>query len=146
MQSYRLAYHIKQLRRRHPGVDIIVIEPRSDDFQMTFYNIMRYSARVTVAQHGFESVAVDLANQYSAFKATLARHGIPITRRFVIEELETIRESDNDIAVVRDILESDTHNRASSLSTRSRCTQSLNEVLSDLEHVMDRLEARHTVS
>ncbi|NOZ48579.1 MAG: patatin family protein, partial [Chloroflexi bacterium] len=82
-----LAYHIKQLRRRHPDVDILLIEPRADDFQMAFYNVMRYSERVTIAQHGFESVTIDLADQYHDLKATLARHGVQITRRFVIEEL-----------------------------------------------------------
>jgi predicted acylesterase/phospholipase RssA len=32
-----LQYHIKQLRRRHPEVDIILIEPRPGDREMFFY-------------------------------------------------------------------------------------------------------------
>lgn len=100
-----LHYHIKQLRRSHPDVDIILIEPRPDDRQMFFYNVMRYSARLIIARHGFESVTVDLTEDYSRYKAILERHGIPISRRRVIEELTAIHESGNNPDVVRDILE-----------------------------------------
>ncbi|NIV32044.1 MAG: patatin family protein, partial [Anaerolineae bacterium] len=79
-----LHYHIKQLRRLHPDVDIILIEPRPDDYRMFFYNIMRYSARLTVARHGFESVTMDLAEDYLHYKQILARHGVPMSRRLVI--------------------------------------------------------------
>ncbi len=100
-----LAYHIKQLRRRYPDIDIILIEPRRDDFEMAFYNVMRYSARVTIAQHGYQSVTLDLENQYRALKAILARHGIPITRRLVSAELEAMRKADYDLETVRAVLE-----------------------------------------
>ena len=135
-----LAYHIKQLRRRHPDVDIILIEPRRDDFQMAFYNTMRYSARVIIAQHGFESVTVDLANQYQDLKATLARHGFDITRRFVIEELLAIQESNYDINVVREMLERSERRRRPKPISDQYVTESLKETLSGLEHVVNRLE------
>jgi hypothetical protein len=110
-QTWRIAihaglhYHVKQLRRQHPDVDIILIEPRPDDYQMAFYNIMRYSTRLLVARHGFESVTLDLAEEYFRYKEILARHGIPITRRIVISELAQIRESGYDPAVIRRVLE-----------------------------------------
>ncbi len=100
-----LHYHIKQLTRQHPDVDIILIEPRPDDYQMFFYNIMRYSSRLTVARHGFESVTVDLAEDYPRLKAILARHGIPLSRRLVISELAEIRLSEYDPDVIRRVLE-----------------------------------------
>jgi len=99
-----LHYHVKQLRRQHPDVDIILIEPRPDDYQMFFYNIMRYSSRLTVARHGFESVTLDLAEDYDRYKDILARHGIPITRRLVITELAEIQESGYDPEVTSRIL------------------------------------------
>jgi predicted acylesterase/phospholipase RssA len=49
-----LQYHVKQVRAP-PEVDIIIIEPRHNDYEMFFYNIMRYSTRLTV-RGGFESV------------------------------------------------------------------------------------------
>ena len=36
-----LIYHVKQLRKTHPEVDIVLIEPSQADYQMTFSNIMR---------------------------------------------------------------------------------------------------------
>ncbi len=99
-----LHYHVKQLRRRHPDVDIILVEPRPDDYQMFFYNIMRYSARLMVARHGFESVTIDLAEDYPHYKQILARHGIPLSRRLVIAELAEIQESGYDPKVIRRIL------------------------------------------
>lgn len=149
MQS-GLDYHVKQLRRRHPDVDIILIEPRRDDYKMFFYNVMRYSARVTIAQHGFESVTLDLADQYPMLKAILARHGLDITRRFVIEELEAIRQSGNDLEVVRMLLE---RRRLPEPSTpepaapvpvtpvQASATENLNATLVELERVINQLES-----
>jgi NTE family protein len=101
-----LHYHVKQLRRRFPQTDIILIEPRPDDYQMAFHNIMRYSTRLTVARHGFESVTMDLAESYGHYRKILARHGIPLTRRIVVSELARIQQSGYDPEVVRSILES----------------------------------------
>jgi predicted acylesterase/phospholipase RssA len=103
-----LHYHIKQTQRAHPEVDIILIEPKPEDYQMFFFNIMRYSARLVVARHGFESVTVDLAEDYDKYKNALARHGIPISRRLVIEELAEISASNYDPKVIRRILEART--------------------------------------
>jgi predicted acylesterase/phospholipase RssA len=100
-----LHYHVKQLRRAHPQVDIILIEPGAEDFQMFFNNIMRYSARLAVAKHGFESVTLDLAEEYPMYKETLGRHGIPISRRLVIDELNEIAASNHDPQVIRRIME-----------------------------------------
>ncbi len=100
-----LHYHIKQLRRMHPDVDIILIEPHSDDYQMFFYNIMRYSSRMAVAHHGFEAVTIDLAEDFQVYRDILARHNIPITRRLVIRELAEIHQSNYAPDVIRRVLE-----------------------------------------
>ncbi len=99
-----LRYQIKQLRRQHPGVDIILIEPHADDAQMFHGNIMNYSTRQDVARHGFESVTLDLAEDYYAYKEILACHGVPISRRLVVEELAEIRESGYDPHVIQRVL------------------------------------------
>ena len=92
-QHSGLRYQIKQLRRQHPEVDIILVEPRSDDRMLAFGNIMRYAERLEIARHGFESVTLDLAEDYYLYKETLARHGVQISRRLVIEELAEIQNS-----------------------------------------------------
>ncbi len=143
-----LAYHIKQLRRRYPDIDIILIEPRRDDFEMAFYNIMRYSARVTIAQHGYESVTLDLENQYRELKAILARHGIPITRRFVAEELEAMREANYNLDVVRKTLEKGERRLRFRRKQRApqfpsqQPTENLRDTLAQLEYSLATLEER----
>lgn len=130
-----LHYHLKHLRRLHPNVDIILIEPRPNDYQMFFYNIMRYSARLTVARHGFESVTLHLAEDYHHYKLVLARHGIPLTRRLVIEELAEIQRSGYDPAVIRRVLEA--HRPACGRRGPHSPVCQLSRALAELEMVLD---------
>lgn len=133
-----LHYHIKQLRRTHPEVDIILIEPRPEDYQMFFYNIMRYSARLIVARHGFESVTLDLAVDYAYYKQVLARHGIPLSRRLVIEELAEIVESDYDPQVIRRVLEARSAGCGQRRHESPVCR--LSRVLAELELTLEEME------
>lgn len=130
-----LRYQIKQLRRMHPEVDIILIEPRPDDAMMFYGNIMHYSARVAVARHGYESVTLGLAEDYAEYKTTLARHGVTISRRLVIEELAKIRESGYDPEVIRQVLAA----RRAPCHGRDR-----NSPLCRLAETLDRLETQLT--
>ncbi len=135
-----LHYHVKQLRRTHPAVDIILIEPQQQDYQMFFYNIMRYSARMTVAQHGFELITIDLAQEYPLYKQILARHNIPLSRRLVIAELNEIRQSGNDPEVIRHVLEA----RSAGCGQKRQHTPicELNRVLAELELALDDIEGQ----
>ena len=51
----RMEYGMERYEREHPEVDILLIEPTRDDLRMFSYNIMRYSARRVVAEHGYRS-------------------------------------------------------------------------------------------
>ena len=137
MSHSGLEYHIKQLRRRHPDVDIILIEPHPDDYAMFFNNMMRYSARLTVARHGFESVTLDLAEDYASFKNILERHGIPISRRLVIEELAEIQQSGYDPEVIQRIMEA----RSTGCDHKKRSWPhcQLDRTLAELDMLIDNL-------
>lgn len=74
-----LSDHVRLLRERHPGVDIVVIEPLPNDEKMFFHEVMSTSARLVVAQHGYESVLDGMARNHSHFSAVMARHGIEIS-------------------------------------------------------------------
>jgi predicted acylesterase/phospholipase RssA len=134
-----LHYHIKQLRRRHPDVDIILIEPRADDRNLHFDNIMEYSARLRVAQHGFESVTLDLAQDYDLYRAILQRHGIPVSRRLLAEEMQEIINSNYDPAVIRRIL----HAKPPAARTPASALQTLTSTLDDLDRLLQELTSRH---
>lgn len=132
-----LHYHIKQLHKTHPEVDIILIEPSRSDYQMFFYNIMRYSARLTVARHGFETVSLRLAEDYDNYQSMLSRHGITINRRLLNEELREIQQSEYKPAVIRRVLEA----RSAAYRRRGRTpVGELNRALTDLDAALRRLE------
>jgi NTE family protein len=100
-QSFKLlAYQrLHELARRweerYPGVDIILIEPEPNDELMFQTSIMNYTSRVDIARHGFQSVTLKLAHDYSRFKRICARHGIEISAtrvRTVVKHFEAERE------------------------------------------------------
>ncbi|MEO8899040.1 MAG: patatin-like phospholipase family protein [Candidatus Dormibacter sp.] len=73
--------HIKLVRNHHPDVDILLIEPRPDDEKMFFHELMSYSARLMVLQHGYESVSNGLYDTWGYLRRILPKHGIHISRR-----------------------------------------------------------------
>ena len=100
-QSFKLlAYQrLHELARRweerYPGVDIILIEPEPNDKLMFQTSVMNYASRVDIARHGFQSVTLKLAHDYSHFKQVCARHGIEISAtrvRKVVKHFEAERE------------------------------------------------------
>ena len=129
-----LIYHIKQLRKTHPEVDIVLIEPNRRDYQMTFSNIMRYSTRLLLARHGFETVTLNLAENYSYYDTLLSRHGVAITERLVEKELEAIRAADYKPTVLRRILE------RRPAPPKSLNTSTVTESFTNLSRTLDELD------
>ncbi|MBV9100238.1 MAG: patatin-like phospholipase family protein [Candidatus Dormibacteraeota bacterium] len=75
--------HIRLVRDRHPDVDILLIEPRADDEKMFFHELMSFSARLMVLQHGYESVSSGLQDTWGYLRRILPKYGIHISRRVV---------------------------------------------------------------
>ena len=101
-QAFKLLAHqrLHELARRweerYPGVDIILIEPDPADELMFETAVMNFSSRVQIARHGFESVTLQVANDYPHFKQIWARHGIEISAervRSIVRHFESERES-----------------------------------------------------
>lgn len=85
-----LHYHLKQIHRRHPEVDVVLIEPARDDIRMFSEMPMKYASRMDVAHHGFETVASHLADRYDEYRALFARHGIRMERRHAAARLASV--------------------------------------------------------
>ncbi len=137
-----LKYQIKQLQRRHPDIDIILIEPRTDDAMMFFANIMRLQDRVKIAEHGFRSVSVDLAGGYEVIKDTLARYDIEISRGMVLADLAEMSEAQHDTAVVQRVLEGGSdapRPPAAAPSSSHGWMDMLRHTLETLDHQLDRV-------
>lgn len=74
----RMQYGLERYESEHPEVDIMILEPTRDDMRMFTHNIMRYSARHVVAQHGYRSAKRQFIEREAHYRQMLARHGIGI--------------------------------------------------------------------
>ncbi len=137
-----LHYHIKQLRKTRPDVDIILIEPSRHDYKMFFYNAMRYSARLMLARHGFESVTMNIAEDYAHYRTMLERHSIRITRRVLLQELYQLQHDGNSQETLRRILEKPSRHTPR-LKQRRVTTRPLRRALNDLDKTLERLDPAH---
>lgn len=102
-----LHYHIKQVRRRHPEVDIVLIEPKPNDRVMFADSTMRYQTRLTIARHGFETVATHLSEHYGFYREMLAQHGIAISNQRIEQDLRNLHQAGRDPRVVRAAMATD---------------------------------------
>ncbi len=84
-QAFKLLAHqrlheaVNQWQEKYPGVDILLIEPDPHDELMFDTNIMNFTKRVDIARHGFESVTMQLAQDYDRLRSVCAKHGIEIS-------------------------------------------------------------------
>ena len=113
-QAFRLMAHarlqlaVESWKHRFPDVDIILIEPELDDELMFGTSILDYSARLTIAKHGFESVTRRLARDYDHYREIAGRHGIEISARRVRKVLDTVEEEKEGVSAWRRVLEQTT--------------------------------------
>jgi predicted acylesterase/phospholipase RssA len=99
-QAFRLIAHarlheaVAQWEEKYPGVDIILIEPESNDELMFGTPIMDYSRRLRIGRHGFESVTATLAKDYDRYQEIAERHGLEISGRRVNRVVERAAEEE----------------------------------------------------
>jgi predicted acylesterase/phospholipase RssA len=72
----RMEYGLERYRSEHPEVDVLLLEPTRDDLRMFGYNIMRYSARRVVAEHGYRSTLAFFRRHAARYRRLFAKHGI----------------------------------------------------------------------
>ena len=121
-------YHIKNLQVKYPDVDIIVIEPRPDDYRMFSYNPMFYGSRLAVAEHGFVTVTRGLLQKYVYFRQVMLRHDVELTKDLVVDELRELETRDTNPDIVQQIIE------------RREPQTTLTSALTDLEESLARLQ------
>lgn len=127
-----LHYHIKQVRRRHPHVDILLIEPTRDDQVMFAHHAMRYRTRMTIARHGFETVARHLQEHFAHYRGMLARHGVAISDERISHDLRTLANAGDDVRAVRAALVSD--------GSLHSAPAGLAHTLAELDRLLNRIE------
>ncbi|RRR70041.1 MAG: patatin family protein [Candidatus Viridilinea halotolerans] len=127
-----LHYHMKQVRRRHPKVDIVLIEPTSSDSVMFNDNTMRYQTRMNIARHGYESVANHLCEHYTYYCEMMARHGMKIRNDRISQDLYNLMAVGQDAHQMRAALAAD-----GALHT---APAGLAHTLAELDRVLTRME------
>ncbi|HLA76031.1 MAG TPA: patatin-like phospholipase family protein [Vicinamibacteria bacterium] len=83
----RMQYGMERYAHEHPEVDILLLEPHRNDVRMFSYNIMRYSARRVVAEHGYRSVREGFDRHHREYARRLARHRIRLVPPGSLPEL-----------------------------------------------------------
>ena len=74
----RMEYGLERYGQEHPEVDILVLQPGRDDMRMFSYNIMRYSARRVVAEHGYRSTLAFFRRSAARHRRLFAKHGVAL--------------------------------------------------------------------
>lgn len=85
----RMKIGLKAYESQFPESDIILLEPRQDDYKMFFTNIFSFRNRLEVAEHGYQTTREILRNQSEEISKKLHRHDVYIRTR-VLEENRTM--------------------------------------------------------
>jgi NTE family protein len=69
------AYHGK-----FGGAELLLLEPRRDDYRMFFTNIFSFSQRQAVCEHAYAATRAALREKYEQWAPVLERHGLSLNR------------------------------------------------------------------
>ena len=72
----RLETGLAAYRTRYGGADVILFEPRRNDYKMFFRNVFSFAARKEVCEHAYRATLETLKARREALAPLLAHHGI----------------------------------------------------------------------
>jgi predicted acylesterase/phospholipase RssA len=99
----RMQYGLERYEREHPEVDILLIEPTRDDVRMFGYNIMRYSARRVVAEHGYRTTLAFFRANADRCRRLFARHGIAMADPHGVPDVPARHPHQSNVARALDV-------------------------------------------
>jgi predicted acylesterase/phospholipase RssA len=74
----RLTVGMAAYAPRFPDVDVVLFEPRKQDYRMFFTNIFRFSSRMAVCEHAYTSTRQDLLTRREELEPLFEAHGIRV--------------------------------------------------------------------
>ena len=92
-QTFRTLIHSRMdtgmaaYRERYESQDLVLFEPRKDDYTMFFTNVFSFAARKTVMEHAYRSTIEQLRDRADEIAPVLERHGITL-REAVLAQRE----------------------------------------------------------
>jgi NTE family protein len=84
MVRSRLQAGLSSYRKLYRDADVVLLEPRRDDYDMFFSNIFSFSNRRAVCEHAYLSTREELLLRYEELAPIFERHGLEL-RRDVLE-------------------------------------------------------------
>jgi NTE family protein len=74
----RLGVGMKAYDTTYPDADVILLEPRRDDYTMFFTNVFSFSERRAVLEHAYHQTRADLLRRADELVPILERHGLTL--------------------------------------------------------------------
>ena len=133
-QTFRTLIHSRMgtgmasYRGRYEGADLVLFEPRKDDYTMFFTNVFSFAARKEVVAHAYRSTLEQLRTRADEVGPVLERHGIALREDVLARARFDVWESVG-LATGRPLLPS------------TVATRDLHDALADLEEVLARRAA-----
>lgn len=81
-QTFRTLIHSRMgtgmaaYQDRYQGADLVLFEPRKDDYEMFFTNVFSFSSRQDVVEHAYRSTLTQLRDRADEVGPVFERHGI----------------------------------------------------------------------
>jgi NTE family protein len=76
----RLQVGLAAYGTRYRDADVVLLEPRRDDYRMFFTNIFTFSSRQAVCEHAYQMTRRDLLARHDELAPIFARHGLHLRR------------------------------------------------------------------
>ena len=80
-------------RERYAGADLLLFEPRRDDYRMFFTNVFSFASRKEVVEHAYRSTLEQLRDRADEVGPVLERHGLRLRERVLARKRFDVWES-----------------------------------------------------
>jgi NTE family protein len=74
----RLEVGMSRYAGRFPDADIVLLEPRTDEYEMFFSNIFSFRSRIAICERGYTSTRRDLLERYDELAPLLRARGLEL--------------------------------------------------------------------
>ncbi len=98
-QTFRTLIHSRMgtgmasYRDRYAGADLVLFEPRRDDYRMFFINVFSFASRKEVVEHAYRSTLEQLRDRAGEIGPVLERHGLRLRESVLARERFDVWES-----------------------------------------------------
>ncbi len=82
----RLEAGIRAYGTRFEGAELVLLEPRRDDYEMFFTNIFSFSSRRALLEHGYQATREELRQRREKLSPLFARFGLRLRDEFLDDE------------------------------------------------------------